>query len=198
MAIAKQSFSQSHVGNQSDLCYLIWTMLVIFDPFRRLISRLSLTQGEQSLFMAFFGVAFFGGAMAMNVVLTLGGVAAMLTPFSTYDYWVILSGAMGACGGLYVGRDWLGHGGLRGAAFAMIGIVWVSFLGGLIGGSLALPLYGTMFGPFTLFVSLFSAPMLALFWGCVLFASHLLIRLWRQERDSIFTAVQPERPVDYL
>ena len=140
-------------------------MLVIFDPFRRLISRLSLTQGEQSLFMAFFGVAFFGGAMAMNVVLTLGGVAAMLTPFSTYDYWVILSGAMGACGGLYVGRDWLGHGGLRGAAFAMIGIVWVSFLGGLIGGSLALPLYGTMFGPFTLFVSLFSAPMLALFWG---------------------------------
>lgn len=167
-------------------------MLAIFDPFLRLYRRLSLTQGEQSILLAFFGVGFFGAAMALNVVMTLGGVAALLTPFSGYDYWVIFCGAIGACAGLYLGRDWMGHTGLRGVALAMIGMLWISFLGGLVGGSLALPLYGTMFGPFTLFVSLFSAPLLALFWGCILFASHLLVKIWRNERDSIFNAALPD------
>ena len=171
-------------------------MLARFHPFQRLSRRLNLTQGEQSIVLAFFGFGFFGAAMAMNVVLTLGGVSALMTPFSGYDYWVIFSGVVGACCGLYMGRNWMGHPGLRGAAFAMIGMLWVSFLGGLVGGSLALPLYGTMFGPFTLFVSLFSAPFLALFWGCVLFAAHLLLKIWRQERDSIFHAALPEGRFD--
>tara|TARA_R110002096_G_scaffold229389_1_gene418977 strand:- start:88 stop:609 length:522 start_codon:yes stop_codon:yes gene_type:complete len=171
-------------------------MLVIFHPFQRLYRRLDLTRGEQSLVLAYFGVGFFGAAMAMNVVMTLGGVAALMTPFSGYDYWVIFSGAVGAGCGLYLGRNWMGHTGFRGVAFAMIGMLWVSFLGGLVGGSLALPVYGTMFGPFTLFVSLFSAPFLAVVWGCVLFASHLLLKIWRQERDSIFHAVPLEGHFD--
>ncbi len=166
----------------------IHIMLAIFDPFRRFYRRLRLTQGEQSILLAYFGVGFFGAAMARNVVITLGGVAAVMTPFSTYDYWVVFCGVVGACAGLYMGRDWLGHSGARGVALAMIGMIWISFLGGLVGGSLALPLYGTMFGPFTLFVSLFSAPLLGIFWGCILVAAHLLLKIWRAERDSIFDA----------
>ncbi len=170
----------------------VYVMLAMFDPFMRLYRRLSLTQGEQSILLAFFGVGFFGAAIAMNVVMTLGGVPALITPFSIYDYWVICCGALGACAGLYLGRDWMGHTGLRGVAFAMIGMIWISFLGGVVGGSLALPLYGTMFGPFTLFVSLFSAPLLGIFWGCILVAAHLLVKIWRAERDSIFDAALPD------
>jgi len=56
---------------------------------------------------------------------------------------------------------------------------------------MALPLYGTMFGPFTLFVSLFSAPLLALLWVNVLVGAHFLLAIWRTERDTIFDAVLP-------
>ena len=156
---------------------------------RRLVT---LTQGEQSVLLAFFGVAFFGAALALNVVVTLGGQDALVHPFAAYDYWVVLSGAIGGCAGLYLGRGWMGWPGLRGIAFAIIGTLWISFLGGLVGGSLALPFYGTMFGPFTLFVSLFSAPLLALFWGGILIAGHFLLMIWRSERDSIFNAVLPD------
>ena len=55
-----------------------------------------------------------------------------------------------------------------------------------------------MFGPFTLFVSLFSAPLLAIFWACILFAAHYLLMVWRTERVSIFTAILPERSETYL
>lgn len=97
-----------------------------------------------------------------------------------------------------MGRNWMGHPGLRGAAFALVGTIWISFLGGLVGGSLALPFYGTMFGPFSLFVSLFSAPLLAIFWACILFAAHYLLMFWWTERNSIFTAILPERSETYL
>lgn len=55
-----------------------------------------------------------------------------------------------------------------------------------------------MFGPFTLFVSLFSAPVLAIFWACILFAAHYLLMVWRTEQDSIFTAILAERSETYL
>ena len=166
-------------------------MLDDVKPKRRFWRIAMLTQGEQSILLAFAGVAFCGGALALNVVMTLGGQAALLNPFDIYDYWVILSGIIGACAGLYLGRNWMGHKGARGFGAAIIGIIWISFLGALVGGSMALPLYGTMFGPFTLFVSLFSAPLLALLWVNVLVGAHFLLAIWRTERDTIFDAVLP-------
>ena len=44
--------------------------------------------------LAYFGVAVLGAALGVNVVLTLGGVAAWITPFAAYDYWVIFSAAV--------------------------------------------------------------------------------------------------------
>lgn len=170
----------------------------ILTVMQRMRVRMSLTEGEQSILLAFFGVGFFGAALALNVVTTLGGHADMFHAFSTYDYWIVLSGATGGCVGLYMGRNWMGLPGMRGIVFALIGMIWISFLGGLVGGTLALPIYGTMFGPFTLFVSLFSAPLLALFWGCILLAAHFLIMMWRTERDSIFHAVMPAQSEPHL
>lgn len=157
-----------------------------------------MSEGEQSILLAYFGVGFFGAALALNVVNTLGGHEVMQRAYSAYDYWVIVSGVVGGWAGLYMGRAWMGLPGLRGIACAVIGTVWISFLGGLVGGSLALPLYGTMFGPFTLFVSLFSAPLLAIFWACILMASHFLLMVWRDERDSIFNVDLPAPSETYL
>ena len=97
---------------------------------RRLLRRVTLTEGEQSILLAFFGVAFFGAALALNIVMTLGGQEIMQRSFSAYDYWIVLSGALGGCVGLYMGRNWMGHPGLRGAAFALVGTIWISLFGG--------------------------------------------------------------------
>ena len=173
-------------------------MKVVSTTIARVFRHMSMTEGEQSILLAYFGVGFFGAALALNVVNTLGGNEIMHHTYSAYDYWVIASGVVGAWAGLYMGRSWMGQPGLRGIAFAMIGTVWISFLGGLVGGTLALPLYGTMFGPFTLFVSLFSAPLLAFFWACVLMASHFLMMVWRDERDTIFHADLSKPSETYL
>ena len=57
---------------------------------------------------AYLVVMLFGAALSVNVVLTLGGIAAWMTPFSSYDYWVIFCGAVGAGVGLYLGRERFG------------------------------------------------------------------------------------------
>lgn len=130
--------------------------------------------------------------LGVNVVLTLGGVAAWITPFAAYDYWVIFSAAVGGCIGLYLGHDRLGHAGARGFGRAVLGMIWISFVGALFGGTLALPFYGTMFGPFTLVVTLIKAPILALLWTSSLLSAHFMIKVRRDERDSVLYAALPD------
>ncbi|MCO4846520.1 MAG: hypothetical protein KC448_00935, partial [Yoonia sp.] len=79
--------------------------------------------------MAFFCVAFLGAVLALSVVTTLGGYQGIFHPFSSYHGWVLMSGGFGGCAGLYMGRAWMGLPGLRGVTFAIIGAVWISFLG---------------------------------------------------------------------
>lgn len=167
-------------------------------PLLRQLERLSFTPAERGMVYAYVTVAGFGAALGLNVVLTLGGVAAAIAPFSTYDYWVILSSAVGACAGLYLGRDRLGNEGKRGLMQAAFGMIWVSFVGALIGGTLALPFYGTMFGPFTLIMSLINAPVLALLWACSLISAHIMIKQRRVERDSILFVELPQNSSNYF
>lgn len=152
--------------------------------------RLALTDGEQSLCLAYFSVGIFSAGLAFIVVNQLSGGAAVFRPLSAYDLWVIFAGAVGGCAGLFLGRRWMGHNGVLGFIRALVGMFIVSFLGALIGGTLALPLYGTMFGPFSLIVALIGAPQLAMFWGVILLSAHFLICVWRRERDTVFGAPQ--------
>ena len=68
----------------------------------------------------------------------------------------------------------------------------VTFFGPIIAGTLALPLYGTMFGPFTLGLIFFASPMTAVFWLGNLLGVHVLFLTWHSERDSIFGARAPK------
>lgn len=168
-------------------------MMNFLNPLLRPLRLIDLTHGERSIALAYFCVAVFGAALGINVVLTLGGVAAWMTPFSAYDYWVIASAAIGGCIGLHLGQDRMGHDGPYGFGRAVLGMIWISFVGALIGGTLALPFYGTMFGPFTLVVTLFKAPILAVLWISALLSAHFMIKVRRTERDSILYVTLPAK-----
>ncbi len=154
--------------------------------FTRANLNISRSDGERSLFLAFLGVALFGAGLSFTIVNKLGGEAEFLRKLTMYDYWVILAGALGAAGGLFIGKDRLGHDGWDGAGRAALGMVVVTFAATVCAGTLALPGYGTMFGPFATVLAFWETPILLAFWVIVLTACHLLILTWRRERHTLF------------
>lgn len=154
--------------------------------FGRHKNGFSPSRGEQSITVAYIGVAFFGAVVAFSVVNRLGGSTEVIRPLTAYDFWVIFSGAVGASGGLYVGRRWLGFSGFAGWVKALIAIPVISFIGALICGTLALPGHGTMFGPLALLTTMIANPLLAVFWSMMILAAHYRFSVWRNERDTIF------------
>jgi len=129
------------------------------------------------------------------MVMRFDDAALMGRQLSAYELWVILSGAIGAASALYLLRSRIGQpledNPVRATLRFLSTTVLTSALGAVIGGTMALPLYGTMFGPFTLIVILAGSPILMLVWGVTQFAAHKLLRVWHSERDSIFTQPAP-------
>jgi len=153
---------------------------------RVLPERLKTTEGERGVLLAALVVAVFGAGLALCVIGRLGGSHTVMRSLSYYDFWIIFSGGLGSSIGLYLGRNWFGHPGLSGWRKAVAGIFVVTFAGAICSGSLALPLYGTMFGPFSVLMTFIGNPILGVFWVATLLSAHRLIINWRFERDSIF------------
>jgi len=153
---------------------------------KALLTRLNLTEGERGVLLAYVVVSVFGAGLALTVVSQLGGENTILRALGIYDMWVIIAGAMGSAMGLFISQRWLGHPGIAGWRKAIIGIPVVSFICAICGGTLALPFYGTMFGPFSVLVTFIGSPILGVFWTAILLSAHALMLEWRQERDSIF------------
>lgn len=156
----------------------------------RQLFDMSLSRGECSRAFAYVMVAVGGAMVGYAVVLRLSMGQVLGRSMTAYDIWMISAAAFGSMCGLYLAGDRFGHLGWRGLGQAMIASVWVSFAGSIIGGTLMLPFYGTMFGPFTLVVTLGSAPFLALLWFANLMGAHGLLSTWKRERDTIFTAAE--------
>lgn len=145
------------------------------------------TQGERARALAYVIVVFGGAVLSFVSVgrLSRGPELPFVAP-DWYGLWIVASGGIGALGGLYLVRERLGQPGAGGWRRAIIAVLLLSFAGSIIAGTLALPIYGTMFGPLSLVVTLIDLPLLAAAWvGCVLLA-HGLMRRWREERESIF------------
>lgn len=141
------------------------------------------TRGERSLAYAVSAFAVFGALVAFVLVVRIGPAAFFSRGPSLYEGWVVLAGGFGAALALFVARHRVARRGPFGALMTLVG---VSLLAGLFGGTLAMPLYGTMFGPFALTVTLAGSPVLAGLWCINLIAVHLLLCDWQAERDSIF------------
>ena len=144
-----------------------------------------LTEGERSLAMAHAAMAVFGAGLAFSAVLRMGAGAWSGAPLGGYEVWIIGCGAIGGALALYLCRDRVGQAGPLRAAAA---IIFTNLMAAVIAGTLALPIYGTMFGPFALVMILAGSPMLGLMWLANQLAVHLLLANFHAERDSIFRA----------
>ena len=144
------------------------------------------TEGERARALAFFLLGVFGAGMGFLAVTRLSEGAFFDRGMSLYEYYIVLAGALGSMAALFLSGDRMGRPGADGVLRGLAGGVWVSFVGAVIAGTLALPGYGTMFGPFTMAVTLAGAPILAFFWVANLLAVHVLMANWQRERDSIF------------
>ena len=147
------------------------------------LRTLTLSDGEQCLVLAYLCTGLFGAATAMITVTQLAEAGRMPAQFSLYEQWVIVCGAIGAMSAFGLSGPRFGREGLSGVFSAVRGALWVSIVGSVIAGTLALPLYGTMFGPITLAVILAQSPILALCWFANLIAAHILLRGFRVEQD---------------
>ncbi|MBU2357958.1 MAG: hypothetical protein KKB02_03370 [Alphaproteobacteria bacterium] len=153
------------------------------------------TAGERRLCAAAVVVGLCGGVLSFFIVAQMGGTKTVFRSLTQADLWFVASGILGALGGLYLGRQWLGFAGATGMIRALRGIIAVSFVGTLIGGTLALPFYGTMFGPLMFVLTLVDHPGLAALWLATLIACHLLFKVWRKERaQRAEPAVAARRP----
>lgn len=147
--------------------------------------------GERRMFLGCLITAVFGALMALIVVLRLDPQAMFQRPLGYYEWWIVFSGAIGGAVGVLLARDRLGR---DGVADPLVGIAILTFSSAIIGGTLALPLYGTMFGPFTLAVIFAASPLVAGLWLANAVAVHFMVRSWHAERDSIFGA-SPPKPI---
>ncbi|MCF2870237.1 hypothetical protein L0664_04085 [Octadecabacter sp. G9-8] len=145
-----------------------------------------LTEGERARALAFILVGICSAGLGYLAVLHLDR-GALFAGLSWYQTWIVVASGLGGLVSLFLAGDRMGQSGAVGALRGAAGAIWVTFIGALIGGTLALPFYGTMFGPFIVTVTLFGAPLLAMLWAFNLFGVHMLLGIYQRERDSIFT-----------
>ena len=152
------------------------------------------SEGERARALAFLLVGISSAALGYLAVLHLDG-AALFDRLTGYQKWIVGASSLGGMMALFLSGDRMGQSGAIGVLRAVAGGIWVTFIGALIGGTLALPLYGTMFGPFTVVVTLMGAPILALLWVFNLIGVHILMGIYQRERDSIFAASRSPQPI---
>jgi len=156
-------------------------------PFSRKKPKLS--EGERARALAFLLVGACSAALGFLSVLNLDRTA-LFDGLTFYQAWIIFASGLGGMLALFLSGDRMGQSGRGGAIRALAGAIWVTFIGALIAGTLGLPFYGTMFGPFIVVVTLLGAPILALLWAFNLLGVHFLLAAYQRERDSIFAPAQ--------
>ncbi len=144
-----------------------------------------ISRGERSFICAMLGTSVLGAMLACVAVLSLsdrtGGTSMAIT------YWTLFSGCIGGAAGLWASYErWFGYAGIGGWLSALCGALVATGVGSVIGGTLILPFYGTMFAPFQLAMIFVLDPILGFIWLGMLLCSHVLLKQWRVERDSIF------------
>ena len=156
------------------------------------------TEGERARALAFMLAGVCSAALGFLAVLHLDR-SVMFNGMSWYQSWIVVAAGIGGVVALFLSGDRMGQSGPWGVARGFAGAIWVTFIGALIGGTLGLPFYGTMFGPFIVCVTLLGAPLLALLWAFNLFGIHMLLGVYQRERDSIFIPARmglPDHPDD--
>ncbi len=148
--------------------------------------RAQWTEGERQVAVAFAVLSLIGAGLSFLIAVRIGGRDFFARGVGAYDLWMVLAGATGAALSLWQVRGRFGHPGLHGLRRALGGMAIITLAAPIIGGTLALPLYGTMFGPFALAVTFAGAPFTAVIWAAGLCGVHALFFTHRAERETIF------------
>ncbi|MEL6571943.1 MAG: hypothetical protein AAFQ64_09805 [Pseudomonadota bacterium] len=150
-------------------------------------TRIRRSGGERNVLFAVLAVAIFSAILAIDVVESLAADQPVIQNMTFFTFWALLAGAVGGtCGLLTSYHKYFGYAGARGWLWAFLGGVMVSGIGAVVGGTMILPYYGTMFAPLKLIIVMFEQPVLAVLWVGMVICVHKLIARWREERDSIF------------
>ena len=151
-----------------------------------------LTQGEKALFASYACAGVAGAWTSYIVTLRLLDRDAVLSsPMGIFELWTFIAGAVGAILAIYLNRRWFGHHGLSGIRFTLVAILNTTFVAAVIGGTLALPIYGTMFGPLAITGTFWASPPILYLWLASLLGANFAYGLYRKERDSVFLARLP-------
>ena len=87
--------------------------------------------------------------------------------------WLAVSCTIGAGAAAYILRHQFGRPGHLGALVALAGIINVTFVSSVVSGSLLIPIFGTMFGPWLMFGHILEGNIAVLPWVLSLYAFHL-------------------------
>ena len=140
--------------------------------------------GTRALVKAYLLTAISGGGVGFLAVLHLDR-QAFLEALTLYQYWVIVASAIGGVIALYLAGEKIGSSSHVSIVQRVAGSIWFMFVGALVGGTLALPLYGTMFGPFVVAVTLIGSPFIVLICVCNMIAINMLMSSYRSERETM-------------
>lgn len=148
-----------------------------------------LTGGERNFVCAVVAIGLFAGVLAIDVVTGLAADHAQIREMNFFTFWTIFVGIVGGVSGFLSSyRRYFGFDGVGGWLRAFFGGLIVSGIAAVVGGTLILPYYGTMFAPMKLIIVMFEVPAFAILWVAMVICINKLMQQWRQERDSIFTA----------
>ncbi|MFU8822777.1 hypothetical protein [Yoonia sp.] len=99
-----------------------------------------------------------------------GGVPAGL-----YGFWVVLSVVLAGPLALRLARGWIGLPGSLGWLRAFVGACVSLVVASVVGGTLILPVYGTIYAPLMVLTAVLAQPLVGLIWFAGVFAAHWVV-----------------------
>jgi len=152
-----------------------------------------LSEGARNFFFTTAAFAVIGAVFAVEITMRLLERPIVGGPIDGLTVWVVACGAVGgAIGFVSVCPRWFGHNGLRGWLCMLGGGLALTLTATVIGGTLILPYYGTMFAPFQFALAVISDPTLGWIWGAMIICAHKLMGVWREEQVQASASTVPK------
>ncbi|MFN3663989.1 hypothetical protein [Yoonia sp.] len=92
-----------------------------------------------------------------------------------YDYWMLLATLLAGPLSLRLARGWIGYPGVLGNMRALIGCCVGLFLASVIGGTMIMPLYGTIQAPLMVLTGILVQPLIGVIWFVGVMLVHRVI-----------------------
>ena len=139
---------------------------------------------ERGIFVALAGLAGTGSLLGFEALQDLQAMTALFGA-SVGEWFSALAGAVGGASGGGLMRDRFGQPGALGGLSAVLGVFLATMLLGIVAGTLVLPLFGTMFGPWLIVVTTVETPWILLPWVIALFGLHLAMKSYVREQATL-------------